>query len=123
MKIMLNISTGQGFWKILFDMAMVLGVDAGGTSTRAAVLSLEGEVVGRGLAGCGNPMAAGARVAFGNLRTAVEQALGAVDRSSVKGVSWASPARGCCASRRRWPRSRRCSPTFRWFPGRRGTSW
>ncbi|MEU4702325.1 N-acetylglucosamine kinase [Nonomuraea dietziae] len=66
-------------------MAMVLGVDAGGTSTRAAVLSLEGEVVGRGLAGCGNPMAAGARVAFGNLRTAVEQALGAVDRSSVKG--------------------------------------
>ncbi|MEV4064869.1 N-acetylglucosamine kinase [Nonomuraea dietziae] len=65
-------------------MVMVLGVDAGGTSTRAAVLSLEGEVMGRGLAGCGNPMAAGARVAFGNLRTALEQALGAVDRSSVK---------------------------------------
>ncbi|GAA3474737.1 N-acetylglucosamine kinase [Nonomuraea roseola] len=65
-------------------MAMVLGVDAGGTSTRAAVLSLEGEVVGRGLAGCGNPMAAGARVAFGNLRTAVEQALGAADRSLIK---------------------------------------
>ncbi|MEV4164534.1 N-acetylglucosamine kinase [Nonomuraea dietziae] len=66
-------------------MAMVLGVDAGGTSTRAAVLSLEGERVGRGLAGCGNPMAAGARVAFGNLRTAVEQALCVVDRSSIKG--------------------------------------
>ncbi|MBB3731317.1 N-acetylglucosamine kinase [Nonomuraea dietziae] len=66
-------------------MAMVLGVDAGGTSTRAAVLSLEGEVMGRGLAGCGNPMAAGARVAFGNLRTAVEQALCVVDRSSIKG--------------------------------------
>lgn len=30
MKIMLNISTGQRFWRIIFDMSLVLGVDAGG---------------------------------------------------------------------------------------------
>ncbi|WP_431898564.1 N-acetylglucosamine kinase [Nonomuraea sp. bgisy101] len=66
-------------------MTMVLGVDAGGTSTRAVVMSLDGKLVGRGLAGCGNPMAAGTATAFGNMRQAVESALSSTDPASIKG--------------------------------------
>ncbi|MGR6922886.1 N-acetylglucosamine kinase [[Actinomadura] parvosata] len=56
-------------------MRLVLGVDAGGTSTRAALFTLGGEAVRRGRAGGANPGALGPAVAAANLTSAVRAAL------------------------------------------------
>ncbi|MGW0809439.1 N-acetylglucosamine kinase [Nonomuraea sp. NPDC002799] len=55
-------------------MRMVLGIDAGGTSSRAALFTVAGETVGRGLAGGGNPGAVGMDAAAANLTAAVRAA-------------------------------------------------
>lgn len=55
-------------------MMLVLGVDAGGTASRAIVSTLDGEVVGRGAAGPGNPTSGGAEAAA-TIGTAVRAAL------------------------------------------------
>lgn len=56
-------------------MQLVLGVDGGGTGCRAAVADLSGHVLGRGEAGAAN-IASDPDGAAGNIRLAVERALG-----------------------------------------------
>lgn len=62
--------------------AFVVGVDAGGTSTRAVVADLDGTVVGRGAGGPGNPVAAG-RDAPLAVAAALRQALAGIDPRRV----------------------------------------
>ncbi|MFI6484013.1 N-acetylglucosamine kinase [Nonomuraea sp. NPDC050663] len=64
-------------------MAVVIGVDAGGTSSRAVVATLDGHVVGRARAGCGNPAAVPASHAYSQLKAAIDGALAEVERESV----------------------------------------
>jgi N-acetylglucosamine kinase-like BadF-type ATPase len=68
-------------------MDLVVGVDAGGTSSRAVAVTTRGDVVGRGRAGGGNPAALGAARAFANLGLAVREALASVDPAEVRGVT------------------------------------
>ncbi|MBG0822705.1 ATPase [Planomonospora sp. ID91781] len=68
-------------------MDLVLGVDVGGTSSRAVAVTMRGDVVGRGRAGGGNPAALGAARAFANLGLAVREALASVDPAEVRGVT------------------------------------
>lgn len=58
-------------------MSFHLGVDAGGTSTRAVVLSSAGRCRGLGRSGSGNPIASGPAVAAASLREASASALSA----------------------------------------------
>lgn len=55
--------------------AVVLGVDAGGTSTRAVLANAEGECIGYGVGGRGNPVSAGADAAADGVLDAVAMAL------------------------------------------------
>jgi Predicted N-acetylglucosamine kinase len=64
--------------------AMVLGLDVGGTSTRAAVVSLTGERLGGGRAGGGNPTSHGAERAAEQLRIALAAALTGLDPRRVR---------------------------------------
>lgn len=56
-------------------MNLLLALDAGGSTTRALVLTPEGELRGRGTAGPGNPTAVGAERALAAIREASGQAL------------------------------------------------
>ncbi|MEO3788647.1 BadF/BadG/BcrA/BcrD ATPase family protein [Nonomuraea sp. B10E15] len=56
-------------------MHLVLGVDAGGTSSRAALFTLDGTLVRRGQAGGANPGARGMGTAAANLTAAVRATL------------------------------------------------
>ncbi|TDD47282.1 hypothetical protein E1286_17925 [Nonomuraea terrae] len=67
-------------------MQLVLGVDAGGTSSRAALFTVEGEPVRRGSAGGANPVTLGMEAASANLAEAVWAALSGVSPSRVKAV-------------------------------------
>ncbi|MBT2234135.1 N-acetylglucosamine kinase [Nonomuraea sp. NEAU-A123] len=60
-------------------MELVLGIDAGGTSSRAALFTLAGTRVGYGVAGGANAVAVGFPTACANLATAVRRALMAAD--------------------------------------------
>ncbi|MEU4554455.1 N-acetylglucosamine kinase [Micromonospora violae] len=62
---------------------VVVGLDVGGTSTRAAVLTLTGQRVGTGRAGGGNPTSHGAERAAAELLTALREALADVDPTRV----------------------------------------
>ncbi|MEU4420871.1 BadF/BadG/BcrA/BcrD ATPase family protein [Actinoplanes sp. NPDC024001] len=62
---------------------MVVGVDAGATTTRCVVATAEGAVLGRGVAGGANRNSSGGEVAAA-LAAALTSALGAVDRSEVR---------------------------------------
>jgi len=68
-----------------FDLGMelLLGVDAGGTATRAVAATRSGRIVGRGSAGPGNPIAVGNEAAADALATAVAAALSGRDPSHV----------------------------------------
>ncbi|MEV0620360.1 BadF/BadG/BcrA/BcrD ATPase family protein [Nonomuraea sp. NPDC050404] len=67
-------------------MDLVLGVDAGGTSTRAALFTLDGRAVRRGHAAGANPVTLGMERAAAQLTAAVGDALAGVSPSQVKGV-------------------------------------
>ncbi|MFB4282002.1 MULTISPECIES: N-acetylglucosamine kinase [unclassified Nonomuraea] len=67
-------------------MQVVLGVDAGGTSSRAAVFTVAGEPLRRGQAGGANPGALGPDRAAANLTAAVRAALAGIDPAQVRGV-------------------------------------
>lgn len=54
---------------------LAMGIDGGGTRTRACLADACGRVVGRGAAGLANVHHAGAGVALGNLRSAIGAAL------------------------------------------------
>ncbi|MEO3743153.1 BadF/BadG/BcrA/BcrD ATPase family protein [Plantactinospora sp. B5E13] len=64
---------------------IVVGLDVGGTSTRATVVSLSGERLGSGRAGGGNPTSHGAEQAAEQLRMALTDALADID----PGLVWA----------------------------------
>ncbi|MFC0530753.1 N-acetylglucosamine kinase [Phytohabitans kaempferiae] len=64
--------------------ALVIGLDIGGTSTRALVASLAGERVSAGTAGGGNPTSHGAEAAAAELGKALSAALAPVDPTRVR---------------------------------------
>ncbi|WP_173079746.1 N-acetylglucosamine kinase [Phytohabitans rumicis] len=63
---------------------LVIGLDVGGTSTRALVVSVRGQQLGSGLAGGGNPTSHGAEPAAAELGKALAEALAAVDPARVR---------------------------------------
>ncbi|GAB3939890.1 hypothetical protein GCM10027614_22720 [Micromonospora vulcania] len=63
--------------------SVVIGLDIGGTSTRATALTLTGERLGTGRAGGGNPTSHGAERAATELLTALRGALVGVDPTRV----------------------------------------
>ncbi|MEU4569597.1 BadF/BadG/BcrA/BcrD ATPase family protein [Micromonospora sp. NPDC023956] len=63
--------------------SIVVGLDVGGTSTRAAVVTTAGERLGTGHAGGGNPTSHGAERAAAELRTALRAALAGTDPARV----------------------------------------
>ncbi|MFC4013581.1 N-acetylglucosamine kinase [Nonomuraea purpurea] len=63
--------------------SLVVGVDAGATSTRVAVHTLDGTRVGYARAGAGNPSAHGLAKAVANIGEALAEALGAHDGARV----------------------------------------
>ncbi|MGB2566880.1 N-acetylglucosamine kinase [Micromonospora citrea] len=63
---------------------VVVGLDVGGTSTRAVALTLTGERLGAGRGGGGNPTSHGAERAAAELLTALRGALGTVDPARVR---------------------------------------
>ncbi|MEH0985473.1 N-acetylglucosamine kinase [Micromonospora sp. CPCC 205556] len=63
---------------------VVVGLDVGGTSTRATALTLSGERLGTGRGGGGNPTSHGAERAAAELLTALCGALADVDPSRVR---------------------------------------
>lgn len=79
-------------------MHNVIGVDAGATSTRVAVHSLDGTRIGYGRAGGGNPTAHGLDKATASIAAALRDALVGVDpttiAASVAGVAGHSEALG-----------------------------
>ncbi|MGI5244982.1 N-acetylglucosamine kinase [Dactylosporangium sp. CA-139066] len=62
--------------------SLVIGIDAGGTASKAVVTDLSGAVLGRGAAGPGNPSAAGVSAARA-IGSALRSALGPLDPASV----------------------------------------
>lgn len=65
---------------------LVLGIDIGGTSTRALVTTVAGERVSFGSAGAGNPVTVEASVAAASLRAALRAALSDVDPRRIAAV-------------------------------------
>ena len=63
-------------------MDLVIGVDAGGTGSRAVVATLTGLIAGRGTAGPGNPLACGPAAAHA-IGQALRQALTGCDPTRV----------------------------------------
>jgi len=53
---------------------LLLGIDGGGTATRAVLADADGKVLGRGAAGPGNPKSAGLEQALSEVRQAVDAA-------------------------------------------------
>ncbi|MEV6304300.1 BadF/BadG/BcrA/BcrD ATPase family protein, partial [Actinoplanes sp. NPDC051861] len=75
-------------------MTFVVGVDAGATTTRCVVATLDGAVVGRGVAGGANRNSSGGEVSA-SLCAALTEALGTVDRTRVRlGVLGAAGSAG-----------------------------
>ncbi|MEU7803229.1 BadF/BadG/BcrA/BcrD ATPase family protein [Micromonospora arborensis] len=62
---------------------LVVGLDVGGTSTRATALTLTGQRLGTGRAGGGNPTSHGAERAAAELLTALREALTDLDPARV----------------------------------------
>jgi N-acetylglucosamine kinase-like BadF-type ATPase len=66
-----------------------LGLDAGGTSTRAVVVSSDGRCIGIGKAGSGNPTSAGVDAATAAIKDAVTQAVTSANAGPVAGAALA----------------------------------
>lgn len=69
---------------------LVLGMDVGGTSSRAVIADLDGRILGRGTAGGGNPTSRGVGPAMTAIGAAIEGALaggaeGPIDRARLRG--------------------------------------
>ncbi|MFJ2031401.1 N-acetylglucosamine kinase [Streptosporangium sp. NPDC087985] len=64
----------------------VLGLDLGGTSSRALLIDASGRRIGYGSAAGGNPAAHGTETAVANIRQALEAALHGVDPAEVAGA-------------------------------------
>jgi N-acetylglucosamine kinase-like BadF-type ATPase len=70
------------FYASILGMRLVVGVDAGGTASRAVVAEANGEVIARATAGPGNPAAQGPAAAV-QIGTAIRAALGRHDPRHV----------------------------------------
>ncbi|WP_431883401.1 N-acetylglucosamine kinase [Micromonospora gifhornensis] len=83
--------------------SVVVGLDVGGTSTRALAVTLDGDRLGTGRAGGGNPTSHGAAHAVEQLLIALRQALTDVDptrvRAGVIGLAGAGRLRADPAAR------------------------
>ncbi len=64
---------------------LVMGVDAGGTSTRAVLATDRGECVGFGRGASGNPTSSGIPVALAEVRRAIAGALDEAGAAAVVG--------------------------------------
>ncbi|MEU6859310.1 BadF/BadG/BcrA/BcrD ATPase family protein [Glycomyces sp. NPDC046736] len=64
-------------------MRLVLGLDVGGTSSRAIVTTLDGQTVGTGRAGGGNPLAVPPDLAAAEVARALYDALAGIDPSQI----------------------------------------
>ncbi|BCB81694.1 hypothetical protein Pflav_081040 [Phytohabitans flavus] len=64
-------------------MTLVLGIDIGGTATRAVVTTLGGTRAGSGRAGAANPVTVPASEAAANLTAALTAALSTVDTDRI----------------------------------------
>ncbi|PRX19488.1 N-acetylglucosamine kinase-like BadF-type ATPase [Actinoplanes italicus] len=73
----------------------MVGVDAGGTASRAVVATVNGQVTGRGRAGPGNPFAAGPAAARA-IADALRQALAGHDPAAVAGGVLGLAGTGAC---------------------------
>ncbi|WP_112133380.1 N-acetylglucosamine kinase, partial [Glycomyces dulcitolivorans] len=62
---------------------LVLGLDVGGTSSRAIVTTLDGEILGRGDAGGGNPLAVPPALAAAEVARALHGALAGTDPARI----------------------------------------
>lgn len=62
----------------------VVGLDVGGSHSRAVLATVEGRTLGTGRAGGGNPTVAGAGAAIANIVAALKAALGEVDGKLVE---------------------------------------
>ncbi|MFC7341188.1 N-acetylglucosamine kinase [Saccharopolyspora griseoalba] len=67
------------------EAGLVLGLDVGGTSSRALVSDLAGRVLGTGVAGGGNPNSRPPGEAVGRMVEAAREALGELDPAAVRG--------------------------------------
>jgi glucosamine kinase len=76
-------------------MDLVVGVDAGGTASRAVVATVTGEVIGRGRAGPGNPFSAGPAAALA-IADGLRQALAGHDPATVAGGVLGLAGTGAC---------------------------
>jgi N-acetylglucosamine kinase-like BadF-type ATPase len=66
----------------MMSRTLVVGVDAGATTTRCVVATVDGSIVGRGAAGGANHNSSGGDIAE-RLRAAMDQALSDIDRRAV----------------------------------------
>lgn len=73
---------------------LLLGIDAGGTSTRAVLATPDGTCVGYGRAGAGNPTSQGVELAAANVLEAVDAALAAAGATAVDVALVAAAAAG-----------------------------
>ena len=64
--------------------ACVVGLDVGGSHSRAVLATVEGRTLGTGRAGGGNPTVLGAGAAIANIVAALKAALGGVDGKRVE---------------------------------------
>jgi N-acetylglucosamine kinase-like BadF-type ATPase len=99
--------------------ALVLGLDVGGTASRAVVMTLAGRLVGQGRAGGGNPTSRPPEAAAASVAEAVRSALSGVDsgdvRAGVMGIAGGSrladPAVAEVFQRAWWEAGPRCPLT------------
>ncbi|MFD0633413.1 hypothetical protein ACFQ9X_19435 [Catenulispora yoronensis] len=69
----------------------VVGLDVGGTHSRAVLATVGGRVLGTGRAGGGNPTVLGAGAAIANIVAALRAALGDRAGGGSRPVSWVWP--------------------------------
>ncbi|MGB4135597.1 MAG: BadF/BadG/BcrA/BcrD ATPase family protein [Microbacterium sp.] len=83
---------------------LVIGLDAGGTSTRAVLLTRSGDCLGYGGSGSGNPTSAGEELAGASVVDAVQRALAAAGRDvgEVSGIVAAMAGHGARGGAVRW---------------------
>jgi glucosamine kinase len=76
---------------------LVIGVDAGGSNTRAMVATLDGQVLGVSAGGAGNPVSVGAAAAAGNVLDTIVRALGDQPPATVRAIAMGSAGGGASA--------------------------
>jgi N-acetylglucosamine kinase-like BadF-type ATPase len=69
---------------------LVIGVDAGGSNTRALLATFDGEVLGTAVAGAGNPVSVGSVEAARNILSATLGVLGDGQAAAVRAVAMGS---------------------------------